>query len=305
MLKNTQNKHYVKNQGAVVSKISKWISCGCFWTFVQLELAVCKTGVVKPFPITNSVPLPSSYGTGRFSQWCRFAKMVGIQPRNKHTARAANGRGGRSVPAQHCCPWRGACPGNTEGCWKLHHPRAGQQFILGNADFEPHAKQLPVSTAGLHGFCLNQWGEGKGKIIKKKKRDGCSLIDTGWVFPAMEMWHQGIKTKTKPHKILNKHMLNIKARGFVVPEQQCTADMGMETASPAAQGHWFSIVQVASSLPAPVPNSSVSKERGRLPVRLQIASTRHCLLHWWYFLRVGTYIWCPADWEYLWSELLP
>lgn len=172
MLKNTQNKHYAKNQGTVVSKISKWISCGCFWTFVQLELTVCKTGVVKPFPITNSFPLPSSYGAGRFSQWCRFAKMVGIQPRNKHAARAADGRGGRSVPAQHGCPWRGACPGSTEGCWKLHHPRAGQQFILGNADFEPHAKQLPVSTAGLHGFCSNQWGEGKReKLFKKKKKE--------------------------------------------------------------------------------------------------------------------------------------
>lgn len=144
-----------------------------FWTFVQLELTVCKTGVVTPFPITNSVSLPSSSGAGCFSQWCRFTKMVGIQPQNKHTARAANGRGGRSVPAQPCCLWRAACPGSAKGCWKFHHPCAGQQFILGNAELEAHAKQLPVSTAGLHGFC-----EGREKQFLRK-RDGCSLIDTG------------------------------------------------------------------------------------------------------------------------------
>lgn len=171
-----QNKHYLKSQSTVVSKIFKLISWGCFWTFVQLELTVCNTEVVTPFPITNSVSLPSSYGEGLFSQWCRFAKVVGIQPWNKHTARAADGRGGRSVPAQPCCLWRAACPGNTEGCWKFHHPRAGQQFILGNAEHEAHAKELPVSIAGLHGFCSNQWAEGKTNFKKKR-----------WVLPN---WHR-------------------------------------------------------------------------------------------------------------------
>lgn len=182
-----------------------------FWTFVQLELTVCKTGVVTPFPITNSVSLPSSSGAGCFSQWCRFTKMVGIQPQNKHTARAANGRGGRSVPAQPCCLWRAACPGSAKGCWKFHHPCAGQQFILGNAELEAHAKQLPVSTAGLHGF----W-EGREKQFLRK-RDGCSLIDTGWIF--FLLWKCDIreqKPKQNPPNTVQAHV-EYKSRRLCCP----------------------------------------------------------------------------------------
>lgn len=128
--------------------MDRFRSCSCI--SVQLELEICKTRVVAPFPISNSAYLLFFCGAGDFSQWCRFAKMVGLQPQYTHSARTANGRGERSVPAVHCCLWKDTCPENTRSGWKFHHPRSGWHLIPGHGgELEPHAEQLPVSTAGF------------------------------------------------------------------------------------------------------------------------------------------------------------
>ena len=68
-------------------------------------------------------------------------------------------------------------------------------------------------------------------------------------------------------------MLNLKAGGFITPEQQCNSKHGHEDCKPSSTAALIlqvATVQVASSLPAPVRNwsSSVSRERGRLLARL-------------------------------------